>query len=101
MKDKRFTARISEGDLAKIKQKAAQAHKTMTDYVIACALRQKITVIDGIPELVKELKAQGRNLNQLATLTNMGRVQTIGLRDTQSAYEANLQKLSEILERLS
>lgn len=100
-KDKRFTARISEDDLARIKQKAQQANRTLTDYVIACALRQKITMIEGIPELVKELKAHGRNLNQLATLANMGRLNTVNFLETQASYEMALTKLGELLERLN
>ena len=33
--------------------------------------------IDGLDDLLSELKAQGRNLNQLTTLANMGRISVL------------------------
>lgn len=40
---------------------------TMTDYIVQCALGKEIVRVDGLDEILSELKAQGRNLNQLAT----------------------------------
>ena len=47
---------------------------TMTDYIVQCALGKEIVQVEGLDEILSELKAQGRNLNQLATLANMRRV---------------------------
>ena len=33
--------------------------------------------MDGLDNLLSELKAQGRNLNQLTTLANMGRLSVL------------------------
>ena len=33
--------------------------------------------MDGLDALLSELKAQGRNLNQLTTLANMGRISVL------------------------
>ena len=33
--------------------------------------------MDGLDDLLSELKAQGRNLNQLTTLANMGRLSVL------------------------
>ena len=43
---------------------------TMTDYLVQCALGKEIVQVDGLGEILSELKAQGRNLNQLLLLKN-------------------------------
>ena len=50
---------------------------TVTDYLITCALGKEIVRIDGLDNMLSELKAQGRNLNQLTTLANMGRLSVL------------------------
>lgn len=71
-KDKTFAFRISSADLSKIKTLAKRAGMTVTDYLVACALNKKITIISGLDEWLAEMKAQGRNLNQLVTRTHLG-----------------------------
>ncbi len=61
----------------KIEQRAASAGMTVTDYLTTCALGKKIVRADGLDAILAELKAQGRNLNQLTTLANMGRVTAV------------------------
>ena len=78
-KDKRFSIRISEPDLETIRRKAAQAHMTQSDYVTACCLRKRIVILDGLKEVLRQQKAIGNNLNQLAVLANMGKVQFANL----------------------
>ena len=56
-------------------------------------------VIDGLPEVVKQQKAIGRNLNQLATLANMGRVQVVYLKALTEQYAQANDLLAAILKR--
>lgn len=56
-------------------------------------------VIDGLPEVVKQQKAIGRNLNQLVTLANMGRVQAVYLKELTQQYAQVNELLSAILKR--
>ena len=74
-KNKQFSIRISEQDLETIRRKAAQAHMTQSDYVTSCCLGKKIIILDGLKEVLRQQKAIGNNLNQLAVLANMGKVQ--------------------------
>ena len=74
-KDKQFSIRISSQDLEIIRRKAAQAHMTQSDYVTACCLEKRIVILDGLKEVLRQQKATGNNLNQLAVLANMGKVQ--------------------------
>ncbi|MEG0050509.1 MAG: plasmid mobilization relaxosome protein MobC, partial [Clostridia bacterium] len=73
-KSKKMSIRISEENIDRIHHKAKQANKSFTDYVTDCCLGKQIIVIDGLDEVLKQQKALGRNLNQLTTLANMGRV---------------------------
>ena len=66
----RMTPRVKE----QLQQRAHDAHMTLTDYLCICGLGQEIIRVDGLEALLSELKAQGRNLNQLTTLANMGRL---------------------------
>ena len=78
-KDKQFSIRISSQDLEIIRRKAAQAHMTQSDYVTACCLEKRIVILDGLKEVLRQQKATGNNLNQLAVLANMGKVQFASL----------------------
>ena len=78
-KDKQFSIRISEQDLDTIRRKAAQAHMSQSDYVISCCLGKKIIILDGLKEVLRQQKAIGNNLNQLAVLANMCKVQFANL----------------------
>ena len=54
---------------------SAQAHMTQSDYVTARCLEKLIVILDGLKEVLRQQKAIGNNLNQLAVLANMGKVQ--------------------------
>ena len=78
-KNKQFSIRISSQDLETIRQKAAQAHMSQSDYVTACCLGKRIVILNGLKEVLQQQKAIGNNLNQLAVLANMGKVQFANL----------------------
>ena len=78
-KKKQFSMRLSSQDLETIRQKAAQAHMSQSDYVIACCLGKRIVIMDGLKDVLRQQKAIGNNLNQLAVLANMGKVQFANL----------------------
>ena len=78
-KNKQFSIRISAQDLETIRQKAVQAHMSQSDYVTACCLGKRIMILNGLTEVLRQQKAIGNNLNQLAVLANMGKVQFANL----------------------
>ena len=78
-KNKQFSIRISAEDLETIRRKAAQAHMTQSDYVTTCCIGKRIVILDGLKEVLRQQKAIGNNLNQLAVLANMGKVQLANL----------------------
>ena len=72
---------------------------TLTEYITDCCLGKQIVVIDGLDEVIRQQKAIGRNLNQLTTLANMGRVKAVYLQELTEAYTSVSSLLSDILKR--
>ena len=97
-KDKQFSIRIAAQDLETIRRKAAQAHMSQSDYVTACCLRKCIVILDGLKEVLRQQKAIGNNLNQLAVLANMGKVQFANLDSAVQAFAKINTALRELQE---
>ena len=100
-KDRQFSIRISEQDLETIRRKAAQAHMSQSDYVTACCLRKQIVILDGLKEVLRQQKATGNNLNQLAVLANIGKVQFANLDSAAQEFSKINTALREIQEGVS
>ena len=98
MKNRKLSIRISEADWQRFHDKAEQADMSLTEYVTACCLGKQIVVIDGLDEVIRQQKAIGRNLNQLTTLANMGKVKTVYLKELTDAYAQVSSLLSDLLK---
>ena len=97
-KNKQFSIRISSQNLETIRRKAIQAHMTQSDYVTACCLGKCIVILDGLKEVLRQQKAIGNNLNQLAVLANMGKVQFANLDSAVQAFAKINTALRELQE---
>ena len=97
-KNKQFSIRISEQDLETIRRKAAQAHMSQSDYVTACCLGKRIVILNGLKEVLRQQKAIGNNLNQLAVLANMGNVQFANLDSSVQEFSKINTSLRELQE---
>ena len=97
-KDKQFSIRISTQDLETIRRKAAHAHMTQSDYVTACCLGKRIVIMDGLKNVLRQQKAIGNNLNQLAVLANMGKVQFANLDSAAQEFSKINTALRELQE---
>ena len=98
-KDIKFSTRMAAEDREKIKALAEKSGMSMSNYVTACCLGQQIVVIDGLKEVLKELRSIGNNLNQLTTLAHMGRVSVVDLGGTVQALTEIRNTVREITER--
>ncbi|SPF54361.1 Mobilization protein (fragment) [Candidatus Desulfosporosinus infrequens] len=65
---------VSDEELERIKSKVAASKLNQSDFLRKSALEKEIVVIDGIKELVLELKRIGVNLNQLTKLVHQDRL---------------------------
>ena len=71
---------------------------TQSDYVTSCCLGKKIIILDGLKEVLRQQKAIGNNLNQLAVLANMGKVQFANLDSAVQAFAKINTALRELQE---
>ena len=99
MKNRKISIRISEEDLRTLHHKADKAKLSITDYVTKACLGKQIFVINGLDEVIHQQKAIGRNLNQLTTLCNMGKVNSVNLQPLVDEYAKLNQTLTELLDR--
>ena len=93
----RVTPRVKET----IRERAKAAGLTVTDYLCYSGLGKEIVRVEGLEQVLSELKAQGRNLNQLTTLANMGRV-SVAKGDTLAEnYGKIYEQLRELLREVN
>lgn len=71
----------------------------MTAFITASALGKNITVVDGLDKVLAELKAIGKNLNQLTTLCNMGRITCLDLTEIKSSFGKVFDYLYDRMDR--
>ena len=96
-KDIKFSTRMASADREAIKELAKRSGMSMSDS--ACCLGKQVVVVDGLKEVLKELKSIGRNLNQLVTLAHMGRVTVVNLDSVRQAFSELCAAVRLILER--
>ena len=98
-KDIKFSTRMASKDREQIKELAKQANMSMSNYVTSCCRGQQIIIIEGLKEVLKELKAIGNNLNQLVTLAHMGKITVVNLNEVRQFLADIRTTVREIAER--
>ena len=93
----RVTPRVKEA----IRERARAAGLTVTDYLCYSGLGKEIVRVEGLEQVLSELKAQGRNLNQLTTLANMGRVTVLKGDALAENYGKIYEQLRELLREVT
>lgn len=82
-----ITLRVTPRTKETIQERAKAAGLTVTDYLCYSGLAKEIVRVEGLEQVLSELKAQGRNLNQLTILANMGRVTVLKVTHWQKTTE--------------
>ena len=95
-----ITARMTPADKKVIQQRARAAGMTVTDYLTTCALGKEIVRVEGLDSLLSELKTQGRNLNQLTTLANMGKLTVLRGDDLIDGYTKLFDALGTLVRKV-
>lgn len=98
-KNKMIAMRFRERDYAAIKKKAEHAKMNFIEFITAAALDKPVVVVNGLDEVLREQKAIGRNLNQLTTLCNMGKLTCLDLNSLKERYGAIMIALNELAGR--
>lgn len=98
-KERRVSVRMTEEQYKSVEAKANTTQMSVATYIRAAALRHKVAVVDGLPEITRELKGIGRNINQVVTLVHQNRIKTVYLAETVTALAQIYNKLSELAGR--
>ena len=96
-----ITLRVTPRTKETIRERAKSAGLTVTDYLCYSGLAKEIVRVEGLEQVLSELKAQGRNLNQLTTLANMGRVTVIKGHALAENYGKIYEQLRALLREVS
>ena len=96
-----ITLRVTPRTKENIRERAKAAGLTVTDYLCYSGLAKEIVQVEGLEQVLSELKAQGRNLNQLTTLANMGRVTVVKGDALAENYGKIYEQLRELLQEAS
>ena len=96
-----ITLRVTPRTKETIRERAKSAGLTVTDYLCYSGLAKEIVRVEGLEQVLSELKAQGRNLNQLTTLANMGRVTVVKGDTLAENYGKIYKQLRELLQETS
>ena len=96
-----ITLRVTPQTKDRIRAKARELNLTVTDYLCLCGLGKRIVRVDGLDQVLSELKAQGRNLNQLTTLANMGKVTVVYGDRLAESYAQVSEQLYQLLREVT
>jgi len=96
-RNKTIAIRCTEEEYQRIHNKAEQYGLRLNDFIIRSALDKKIIVTEDINEIVKQQKAIGRNLNQIATLANMDRLTVVNFQQLLNEHTNATTMIGELL----
>ena len=96
-----ITLRVTPRTKETIRERAKAAGLTVTDYLCYSGLAKEIVRGERLEQGLSELKAQGRNLNQLTTLANMGRITVVRGDTLAENYGKIYEQLRELLREVS
>lgn len=69
--------RMSDDEIAIFKKRLEKSKLKQNDFSVKCLLCQPINVVEDMPELIRQLKSIGNNLNQIARAINSGQATPI------------------------
>ena len=95
-KDKIVTIRVSRKEKKRLIEKSKIAKLSLSEYLIEQGLDKDIVMVDGLNEVVAELRRIGNNINQLTYLTNSGRIYTVDL----SEVKQEIGKVWSVINKL-
>ena len=96
-REQRLIFRLSDKELRKVQKLADRAGMTVSEYLRYSSTHKKINVVDGLDDFSKELRAVGRNLNQLTRLCNQGKIQCLDLGSIKNKIAQITEKVSEFV----
>ena len=99
-KNQFIRARVAGWEKDCIRRKAGAALMTESEFVRRAAMGQEVVVIDGMDEVLRELRYQGNNLNQLTVMARQGRITQVDYEPFMEVYERVWQTLNSLLSHV-
>ena len=91
---------VSESEQKKIKKLVAKTGLSQREYLSSAALGRTIYQVEGLKPMLFELKAIGRNINQLTMLAHQGHVTTVNLTEATNALQRNYAAINGLYDAL-
>ena len=98
-KDKIITIRVNEKE-KKLIERSEVAKLSLSEYLIEQGLDKDIVIVDGLNEVISELRRIGNNINQLTYLANSGRIYTVDLSEVKQEIGKVWNVISELQNKL-
>ena len=99
-KPRSIAFRVTEEQHKMIDEKAKNSNLSKTDFIVKCCFDKEIIIVNDVRELMKELHAVGRNLNQLTTRANMKQLEVVDLKPTYMKLVEIYTVLTELMNRV-
>ena len=96
-KNQFIRARVAGWEKERIRRKAKTAHMSESEFVRRAAMERDIVVIEGMDEILRELRYQGNNLNQLTVMARQGRITQVNYEPFMEVYRGIWQTLNSLL----
>ncbi|MDP4146182.1 MAG: plasmid mobilization relaxosome protein MobC [Bacillota bacterium] len=65
---------VSDEELIKLKENVKKSKLNQSDFLRIISIRKEVVVIEGLDELITQIKKIGVNLNQIAKVLNSGSI---------------------------
>lgn len=100
-KNRHFNFRVNEKEYNKIKSKIEKSKLNTSEYLLRTAMDKDIIEIDGLEEIIMQLRKIGNNINQLTKLCNQRRLTNINLEDVKKEMKSIWQLLNLLIQKQS
>ena len=88
-----------EKEYNKIKSQIEKSKLNTSEYLLRTAMDKDIIVVDGLEEIIMQLRKIGNNINQLTKLCNQGRITNINLEDVKKEVKSIWQLLNLLIQK--
>ena len=97
-KRKHFNFRVNEKEYNKIKSKREKSKLNTSEYLLKTAMDKEIVVINGLEEVITQLRKIGSNINQLTKLSNQGSITNVDLENVKEELKNIWQLLNLLIQ---
>ena len=99
-RNKILKTRVTEKEYTAIMENCLKSGRTVSELLRESATEKEIIVLEGLSDLVTELRRQGNNLNQLTVMARQNRLQFIDFDSFEEVYRKTWQALNSLLARV-